>query len=419
MIATRALLLGVVLASSLGCSPIVGADCRAPLVACGHYCIDVRVDVQNCGTCGTFCTGGTMCVAGTCLAVDAAMPDDAGHDAGRDAGLDASVDAAHDAAMVDLGNDTGLDVGVDASDIGPPDAGPPRCSIGQRLCGALCVSADDPDYCGDCTTVCGASEVCDDGACASACSGTSMACAGTCTDLASDHDHCGDCATACTATQVCRSRTCVAAGSGHVVVIGHDYVATNGSMSVLLANAVTLGGATATRVLTWTGDASSAIVMGTNAALASGAGGLTYTLTDATDADDVIARLDRADAFLVYAQDGATTAQIDALAAAWSAGLNQFVGRGGVVVVLDTPALANNGTNQVLSRSGLFLATSHSELLVPTLTAVVGHAGDAVLSGVTLPYVGQRHTVDFTSLDTSAVLTAAAGPVVFHRVVTH
>jgi hypothetical protein len=404
----RGLLVASLLAC-VGCSPIVGADCRAPLVACGHYCLDVRTDNQNCGACGNFCGGVTACVAGACVPIDANLPVDAGNDGGRDTGVG-----------IDVGVDMGVDAGSDAGmpDAGPHDAGPTRCGLGQLLCGTSCYAANDPTHCGDCTTACGASEVCDEGSCTSACAGGETSCGGTCVTATTDHEHCGNCTTVCSAMQVCRAGVCAASSNGHLVVIGHDYVQTDTAMDVLLANAVMLGGATNTRVVGFTGTASSAMVTGIAAALADGAGTRTYTMATATTRDDVPALIGTADALLVYPQDGSEDSDIDDLGDAWGGALGQFLHRGGVVVVLDTPSVMNNGTNGLLARSGLFIASAHSEVVAPTLMPASGRSADPLLVGVTVPYTGMSHTVYFQTLDGNAVVSAPVGPVAFHRVIT-
>jgi len=44
-------------------------SCRAPEVACGTRCVDLRDDNRNCGACGTSCDPGeTRCCRGVCAA---------------------------------------------------------------------------------------------------------------------------------------------------------------------------------------------------------------------------------------------------------------------------------------------------------------------------------------------------------------
>ena len=413
--ATLAVALATLAVLVSGCSPIIGTDCRAPLVTCGRFCLDLRADPDHCGQCERACTGLTVCSAGSCIpASNDAGPADASRDTGTDAGADA---ATRDAGSADSASADGgpADTGpVDAN----IDAGPPTCGLGEIACSGACVPANTSVHCGSCATTCGATEVCDVGACAAACaSSTSTTCSGECVETASDHEHCGGCTTACGAHQVCRAGACTGAGNGHLVVIGHDFTQRTTPMSTLLANAVMLGGAATTRVVAWQGAASAGSIAGTTAALTDGAGSRGFTIANVSSADRVPVMLASADALLVYAQSGASSAAVDSLGSTWRVALAAFLHRGGVVVVLDAPSLMNSGTNRLLAAANLFVATSISELLTPGLDAASGRASDAVLAGVTLPYTGMQHTVFFTSLDPDVVVNSFRGPVVWHRVI--
>ncbi len=52
-------------AFATGGSTAVGA-CQTPLGECGPTCVDLSTDALNCGECGTECTAGQSCKAGTC-----------------------------------------------------------------------------------------------------------------------------------------------------------------------------------------------------------------------------------------------------------------------------------------------------------------------------------------------------------------
>jgi len=45
-----------------------GTGCTVPLTACGDACVDLSSNPQNCGACGTACTGTEVCSQGTCAA---------------------------------------------------------------------------------------------------------------------------------------------------------------------------------------------------------------------------------------------------------------------------------------------------------------------------------------------------------------
>ncbi len=128
-----------------------------------------------------------------------------------------------------------------------PDSAP-------RLCDNQCVNFDvDPNHCGDCNTVCGPNDVCQDGQCVCVpktcadlgaqcgsvsdgcggmlecgscgpdevcesgtcvpnCSGT--ICNGVCVDTSNDPTNCGTCGNACSQCQSCTNGSCVPVGDG-------------------------------------------------------------------------------------------------------------------------------------------------------------------------------------------------------------
>lgn len=412
-----------------GCNAIVGAECADGYTQCGRMCFDLSSDPFNCGGCANACSRGLVCAAGVCTSTR-----DASIDSGRDAGdagfvdggdLDANIDAASDtggvdAAAEDADVDADLDAGMDDAGLevdADVDASVISCDLGELLCGGACVDpSGDPEHCGDCTTVCSATEVCAGGVCRPTCDPLTD-CGGVCVDLTSDPDHCGSCATDC-GSGICVASACEAAFAGHLVVIGHDYERRRSAMSRLLANAVLLSGASPVRVIAWQADSTAAAIAGTNGGIDDGRGARTYTLTVATTPEEVPVLLDTADSFLVYAQQGATDAELDALGVMWSVALGQFLDRGGVVVLLDAPSGTNQGTYQILDAAGLFSATATSELVTPRLDTVPGRAGDPVLVGVPLSYRGEQHTVFYSTLDPDAIVRSTSGPVVFDRTIT-
>src|SRR5262249_22690476 len=64
-----------------------------------------------------------------------------------------------------------------AADAGSARIHPPRCALGEVLCGAECADpAKDPAHCGACGHACATTEVCSQGVCADACSTGLTAC---------------------------------------------------------------------------------------------------------------------------------------------------------------------------------------------------------------------------------------------------
>jgi hypothetical protein len=418
--------LGVLVVAMLslapGCGSLVGADCRAGLTRCNHLCIDLQTDPENCGACGNVCAHGTTCALGVCSTPFDAGPRDAGTDGGRGDAGDASNDTGLDAGSVDANRpDTQTDVGTDDANIdaaidgGGADAGP-TCGLGELLCGTACVDPNDPAHCGDCTTMCGVTQVCAAGSCTTTCAPLTD-CGTFCADLTNDPDHCGSCTMSC-GSGICVAGTCQAALAGHLVLIGHDFEMRRMPMSQILANAVLLPGRASVRLLVWEGSVTAASRTGTYAGIMQGAGGRGHVATVATTAASVPVLLDSSDSFLVMAQAGSTNAELTMLGAMWSTALDQFLARGGVVVVLEAPTATNDGTYQILSAAGLFAATARTEIVLPVLNTISGRAGDPVLLGVPLSYRGETHTCFYATTDPDAIVGSTSGPVVFDRTVT-
>jgi hypothetical protein len=413
MSAPRALAIAALVALGLlaltGCeSSIVGTECAAPLVRCGRFCVDLQTDGLNCGVCGNACA--VSCVTGICMVPDASVPPDAGRDAGHH-------DAGHDAATHDTGTDAGPDASSDAgSDAADIDGGGPRCGLGELLCGTSCVDPRDATLCGDCATTCTGTDVCAAGACAPDC-GTMLACGTRCVDPTRDAHHCGDCATDC-GTDLCTAAGCAAPNPGHVVLIGHDFETRRLAMSTMLGNAIFLTTRSTVHLLAYEVDSSAAAIAGTDAAIAESTPGAPLTITVAPSADSVPLLLDDTDTLLVYAQANASDVTLRSIGYAWRDALEDFLERGGVIVVLEAPSLSNGGTYQILEEAGLFDAVSVSELVMPRLVAATGRASDPVLASVSFPYVGERHSARISSADPDVIVTTGTDPVVFHRVVT-
>ena len=89
------------------------------------------------------------------------------------------------------------------------------CLTGQTDCGGVCVDLlTDPDYCGDCNTVCALDEDCVGGYCVAACGFGLTDCDGMCVDLLNDPDYCGDCEIACGPGEACKAGQCTCGAQG-------------------------------------------------------------------------------------------------------------------------------------------------------------------------------------------------------------
>jgi hypothetical protein len=79
--------------------------------------------------------------------------------------------------------------------------------VGEAFCGGLCTDTSiDPTNCGSCGTKCGASGICQSGACV--CGPATNACNGSCVDVLTDPANCGGCGKVCAGFQFCTNGTC-------------------------------------------------------------------------------------------------------------------------------------------------------------------------------------------------------------------
>ena len=90
-----------------GCLSSSEIQCVSGTVRCGDTCVATQTDNNNCGSCGSACSGGNVCVAGGCT-----------------------------------------------------------CPVGQGVCNGICTAvASDPNNCGVCGLTCGAGQACNQGVC--------------------------------------------------------------------------------------------------------------------------------------------------------------------------------------------------------------------------------------------------------------
>jgi hypothetical protein len=323
--------------------------------------------------------------------VDAGPNDpDASVDAGGGGGADASVDAGPNDpdASVD-GGGGGVDASVDA-DPSAPDAG-------------VDAGPNDPDASVDAIPPIDAL-VCDP---------PLTACFGECVNTDDDPDNCGACGTVC-GSGLCEMGECVGETVGHVVLIGHDYSTWRSGQARLLGNAVALAPGNPIRVVFYRGNAASGFLEQVSAAITSGLGssGRTWEFVIASTDDELRDLLRTNSALIVLPQDGTGDA-IEATGAASQVQLNQFLARGGSIVVLE-------GTR----------GQSHRFLVGAQLLAVAGPMGitdqtvnvvaptDALATAVPTMYRAESRSVSFTlSNGTHVVVDSLLRPVVVHLTV--
>jgi hypothetical protein len=408
------------------CEPIVGARCREGLTFCGT-CVDLESDPRSCGGCGIVCADG-VCTSGMCLGgvADGGM-DAGGADGGDTGGVDGGD--AGEPGDVDGGDGGRADGEVPERDGGDRDdggrvvpdggdGGPPLCDLGEILCDRVCRDGlSDPESCGDCGARCAPGELCAAGVCSAICAPPLRLCAGRCVDIDNDPDNCGSCGNVC-ASGLCIEGECSEPVAGHVVVIGHDYVMSRRGMSRLAGNALFLARGNPVNVLVWEGESTMPSRNGTDAAInqVASAIGRSWLRVAAFDPDKVTLTLAAADAFVIYAQDGASDDDLRALGATWSRALSTFVHRGGVIVMFETMTATNAGTWQLLDAAGLFTATGRSDATGAIIEVTA--PSDAVALAVPLAYSAERETVRFETTETTVVTSDPIGPVVIHRTIT-
>jgi hypothetical protein len=248
------------------------------------------------------------------------------------------------------------------------------------------------------------------------------ACGNECVDLDSDPLNCGSCGHICQ-TALCGGGQCQGASAGHVAAIGIDYGAVNPGSSAarLLGNAVFLHAHEPVRVSLYAQDASvevrtkvSAIV---NAeAAARGRSALIVNAMDPAPLGDAAAALDT-DVVVVLPQPFAEIGEMADIANAWAQPFQDFIGSGGVLVVL-----AEGDATQELLSTSLWLGPLQLGAL-PLQSLQISSWLDALSVGVLSPFALSHAATSITPsapLDAwtqVVVSTSADEPVVLHRVV--
>jgi hypothetical protein len=355
-----------------------------------------------------FAQDGSRCVAINPDAADAMIDPDARDGAPRDArdGGDDDVDASVDAgpndpdanvdagpndpdASVDAGGGGGADASVDA---GPndPDAG-------------VDAGPNDPDASVDATPPVDAL-VCDP---------PLTECFGECVDTEIDPDNCGACGTVC-GTGLCEMGECVGETVGHVVLIGHDYSTWRTAQARVLGNAVALAPGNPIRVVFYRGNAASGFLEQVSAAITSGLGssGRTWEFEVANTDDELRDLLRTNSALIVLPQDGTGDA-VEATGAASQVQLNQFLARGGSIVVLEG---TRGQSHRFLVGAQLLAVTGPMSITNQTVSVIA--PTDAVATAVPTPYRAESRSVSFTlSNGTHVVVDSLFRPVVVHLTV--
>jgi len=187
-----------------GCGPDHGVG---GLSCCGGDCVDISLDINNCGACGNACTDGKSCheiaigVWGCtcrdweteCKGGCADLQRDP-NNCGRCGRVCPSGDCANGVCY--CGGTFGDTCGpCETCNKDANQCEPTTCGGGQACCGSGCVDTQtDPNNCGACGNTCGAGQMC---------------CGGGCVDTATDSNNCGSCGNVCLGGDTCQNGLCI------------------------------------------------------------------------------------------------------------------------------------------------------------------------------------------------------------------
>jgi hypothetical protein len=172
-------------------------SCRQGLTSCSGNCVDITLDIGNCGGCGMVCPTNARCNGGACYCKD-----------GYEASADGTCTHVNTPA-VGTGN-TGQDPQFSCADY----PGTTYCNDGY------CWYLTEDNHCGACGNACSSDQSCVNGACTGGGSGTysctsNSDCApgqicflGHCGNLQTDESHCGSCSISCGSAQICLAGQC-------------------------------------------------------------------------------------------------------------------------------------------------------------------------------------------------------------------
>lgn len=382
--------------AAIGCgSPLVGLECDPGFTRCGELCVDVSSDALHCGACSVSCDPGEVCSDSMCGPGTLVDGGDSDADAGDDAGM------------------TQVITPPACSGEGSPDNC--VCGIGQIKCGTTCRNVGyDPNHCGSCGLSCGPGGFCVSGVCAPGCDAPLRQCGNQCVDLETDPRNCGSCGHVCE-SGLCGEGECIGVTAGHVVALGHDMTSSTPATRRLLGNAVFLPLADPVRVLLFDEKASANVKAGVEGAIASAANitSRNYELTSATSLAATFL-LSMSDVFVIEAQSQATNSSLLKNGETWSLALQQFLARGGVVVLMEGPGGTNDGTYQLLKAAGIFNASGRVAVGRKQLSLLA--PGDGVATAVPTIYLGGAETMGFVLDEPTIVVEEPMSktPVVIH-----
>jgi hypothetical protein len=169
--------------------------CGTGLSACGGYCVNLKDDFSNCGSCGKQCAVPDSYESGACISGQCEYwcVEGADYCDGHCTPLDQDYENCGACGNICTGSTPYCNHGVCS-----------QCLPGLVACGTTCTNlANDNQNCGVCGNVCGGSTPnCLGGACGSCPYGSEM-CDGRCVDVLFDGNNCGACGYQCQPLEYC------------------------------------------------------------------------------------------------------------------------------------------------------------------------------------------------------------------------
>jgi hypothetical protein len=214
-------------------------SCRQGLTSCAGNCVDITVDIGNCGGCGMVCPSNAQCnqgacfckdgygatAEGTCIPVTVPTAETANtgqnqqYSCAKYPGTTACDDGycwylTEDNHCGSCGNACSIDqtcVNGQCSGGGGTAQPSGSCDAGT-WCPNMCTNLNvDNRNCGSCGNICASNEACFNGVCTpTSCANQAWSCSGHCALLAGDMPplNCGGCGIACPSGQLCYSGIC-------------------------------------------------------------------------------------------------------------------------------------------------------------------------------------------------------------------
>jgi hypothetical protein len=232
-------------------------------------------------------------------------------------------------------------------------------------------------------------------------------CGDACVLTDSDPENCGHCGREC-ASGICSTGVCVGDVVGHIVVIGHDYAASDPAMDLVIGNAVRIGAPAPSPSnpvrIGWL----PATLDGGVAAAARGLAQVGDSAINSQLATIDHNSIDELDAVVIepLVGDGAAAEQAGVNAAS---ALDAFLVAGHSVVVLET-----TGGVGYRFLHGAGLATLAPPVDISSMVVTVSAPADAVASGLVSTYLAKPGSVGYPASAHAVVVDSAGDAVVIH-----